>query len=100
MDILPAQASAVPCERVFSSSKETCTLRRSRLSPQLMEALQVLKFSFKQDRLTFTDDLLAAENDYTIAGPVTAKAIQELISTGKIDELGELLSNAEEMMST
>jgi hAT family C-terminal dimerisation region len=96
MDVLPAQASAVPCERVFSSSKETCTLRRSRLSPQLMEALQVLKFSFKQDRLTFTDDLLAVEKDYTIAGPVTAKAIEELISTGKIDELGELLANATE----
>jgi hAT family C-terminal dimerisation region len=96
MDVLPVQASAVPCERVFSSSKETCTLRRSRLSPQLMEALQVLKFSFKQDRLTFTDDLLAVEKDYTIAGPVTAKAIEELISTGKIDELGELLANATE----
>ena len=61
-----------------------------------MEALQVLKFSFKQDRLTFTDDLLTAENDYTIAGPVTARAIQELILTGNIDELDELLSNATE----
>jgi len=61
-----------------------------------MEALQVLKFSFKQDWLTFTDDPLAAEKDYTIAGLVTAKAIQELISTGKIDELGELLTNATE----
>jgi hypothetical protein len=61
-----------------------------------MEALQVLKFSFKQDRLTFTDDPLAAEKDYTIAGPVTAKAIQELISTGKVDKLGELLANATE----
>ena len=93
MDVLPAQASAVPCERIFSSSKETCTLHRSQLSPQLMEALQVLKFSFKQDRLTFTDDLLVAENDYTIAGPVTARAIQELILTGKINELNKLLSN-------
>ena len=26
LNILPVQASAVPCERVFSSSKETCTL--------------------------------------------------------------------------
>jgi len=54
MDILPAQASAVPCEGVFSSSKETCTLRRSQISPQLMEALQVLKFAHKQDHLNFT----------------------------------------------
>src|SRR5260221_12751328 len=29
----PAHATAVPCERVFSSSKETCTLRRSQLGP-------------------------------------------------------------------
>ena len=63
MDVLPAQASAVPCERVFSSSKETCTLRRSRISPQLMEALQVLKFAHKRDRLNFTIGLVAQEED-------------------------------------
>jgi hypothetical protein len=32
MDVLPAQASTVPSERVFSSSKETCTARRASLS--------------------------------------------------------------------
>ncbi|KAF5372361.1 hypothetical protein D9615_009320 [Tricholomella constricta] len=95
MDVLPAQASAVPCERVFSSSKETCTVRRSRLSPQLMEALQILKFSYKQERLSFTDDLLAQEEDYTIAGPVTSSAIAELTRTGRLLELDELLSNAD-----
>lgn len=45
MDILPIQASAVPCERVFSSSKETMSGRRNRINPGLMEALQMLKFS-------------------------------------------------------
>ena len=55
MDIIPIQGSAVPCERVFSSSKETTTARRNRLSPELMEALQMLKFSFKRGRcLDFT----------------------------------------------
>jgi hypothetical protein len=49
MDILPIQASAVPCERVFSSAKETMTLRRSRIGPDLMEALQMLKFSLRND---------------------------------------------------
>lgn len=43
-DVMAIPASAVPCERVFSSSKETCTLRRSRMSPQLMERLQILNF--------------------------------------------------------
>jgi hypothetical protein len=56
MDILPIQASAVPCERVFSSGKETMAPRRNRISPELMEALQMLKFSIRQGRgLDFTE---------------------------------------------
>ena len=47
MDILPIPASAVPCERVFSSAKETTTARHGRISPQLMESLQMLKFSIR-----------------------------------------------------
>lgn len=55
MDIIPIQGSAVPCERVFSSAKETTTARRNRISSELMEALQMLKFSFKKGRgLDFT----------------------------------------------
>jgi hypothetical protein len=54
MDYLPIQASAVPCERVFSSSAETDTKKRNRISPTLMEALQMLKFHLKKDRLNFT----------------------------------------------
>ena len=58
MDILPIQGSAVPCERVFSSSKETMAARRSRIKPELMEALQMLKFSVKKGRgLDFTTGL-------------------------------------------
>lgn len=54
-DILPIQASSVPCERVFSSSKETITTRRNRISGDLMEQLQILKFSIKKGRgLDFT----------------------------------------------
>jgi len=58
MDILPIQGSAVPCERVFSSAKETMAARRSRISSELMRALQMLKFSVKQGRgLDFTNGL-------------------------------------------
>ncbi|KAJ7663671.1 hypothetical protein B0H17DRAFT_304895 [Mycena rosella] len=42
------QGSAVPCERVFSSSAETDTTRRNCIAPELMGALQMLKFFFKQ----------------------------------------------------
>ena len=59
MDIIPIQASSVPCERVFSSGKQTMTPRRSRISALLMEALQILKFAIrkgaKDSSLKFTD---------------------------------------------
>lgn len=58
LDILPVQGSAVPCERIFSSAKETMTLRRSRVGPELMEALQMLKYSYKHGyELNFTAGL-------------------------------------------
>jgi len=52
MDYLPIQATSVPCERVFSSAKETDTNKRNRMSAMLMEALQLLKFSLKKEQLS------------------------------------------------
>ncbi|KAF8157519.1 hypothetical protein BJ912DRAFT_866959, partial [Pholiota molesta] len=43
LDVIPVQASAVPCERAFSSSKETDTNRRSGLGLEFMEVLQMYK---------------------------------------------------------
>src|SRR5229473_1584270 len=54
LDYLPIQASSVPCERVFSSTKETNTLKHNRIHPVLMEALQTLKFLLKKERFNFT----------------------------------------------
>ena len=53
MDVLPIQASSVPCERVFSSAKETMTDRRNRINPDLMQELQILKFAFNHS-MSFT----------------------------------------------
>jgi hypothetical protein len=62
MDILPVQSSSVPCERVFSSGKETITPRRNRITPELMESLQILKYSYNQDeKLNFTKGMREAE---------------------------------------
>jgi hypothetical protein len=65
MDLLnhfgTSQALSVPSERIFSSSKETCTLQCSNLSLATLKALQVLKFIYKQDRLNFMEDLVADE---------------------------------------
>ena len=93
MDVLPAQATAVPCERGFSSSKETCTLRSSQLGPTTMEMLQVLKYLYQPERLDFTTGLLATEEDYTIEGPVTEAAVLELLQAGKEAELHDLYTN-------
>jgi hypothetical protein len=55
MDLLPIQASAISCERVFSSGKVTIAAQYSQIKPQLMEVLQILKFSIWQDQeLDFT----------------------------------------------
>ncbi len=54
LDYLLIQASSVPCEWVFLSTKETDTLKRNRIHPVLMEALQTLKFSLKKERFNFT----------------------------------------------
>ena len=95
LDVLPAQASAVSCERMFSSSKETDTLRRNRLSPQVMEALQILKYYYKQEQLNFTSRLVAREEDYTIEGPLTEAAVDELWETGQYEVLEDLIRNSQ-----
>lgn len=63
MDYLPIQASSVPSERVFSSSGETDTQKRNRISPILMEALQMLKFSLKKERQNIGAKLMTEESE-------------------------------------
>jgi len=65
MDYLLIQALAVPCERVFLSSAETTTKRCNRISPILMEALQMLKF-FKKERLNFTKGWSTSQVDMMV----------------------------------
>jgi hypothetical protein len=47
LDILPIQASSVPCERLFSSSKQVATERRSRLGSDRFEELLVMKSTWR-----------------------------------------------------
>lgn len=58
MDVLFAQASSVPCERLFSSGKETCTVRLDRLQQNLMEAPQASKLLSRTSLLNLTEHLL------------------------------------------
>ena len=57
MDILPAQASSVPCKHLFLFGKETHTPHRNRIQPRLMEALQALKFSSHNNPFNLTEHL-------------------------------------------
>ena len=67
MDFLPVQVTSVPCECVFSSAKETDTAKRNRISPLLMEALQLLKFSLKKECLNFTAGWATSEEAMGVA---------------------------------
>ena len=79
MDILPIQASSVPCERVFSSSKETITARRNSLSPRLIEALQVLKYATKQGRgISFIEGLDEAEELIKLEKKEKGQSVEDL----------------------
>jgi hypothetical protein len=89
LDILPIQASSVPCERVFSSSKETCTLRRLNISPIMLEALQFLKYLFRQ--LDFTSAWIPKESE-CLADDDEIEVARELMDGGKIAELAALIN--------
>ena len=62
MDYLPIQATSVPSEHVFSFAKETDTAKWNRMSPVLMEALQLLKFLLKKKCLNFMEGWVTSES--------------------------------------
>lgn len=62
MDYLLIQASSVLYEMNFSSNKETCTTQHSYLSPNLIEALQLLKSHVRQENLLDFTDRLSIED--------------------------------------
>ena len=50
LDIFPIQGSALPCEQVFSSTKETTIACWNWINTNPTEVLQMLKFLVKQDQ--------------------------------------------------
>lgn len=79
MEIIPIQASSVPCERVFSSGKETLSARRNAISPDLMEALQLLKFATKQGRaLAFMEGLDRDEELATLEKEEEEQSVEDV----------------------
>ncbi len=95
MDYLPIQASAVPCERVFSSSAETDTKRRNRIHPDLMEALQMQKFLLKKARLNFMDSWITAEEEMLEDEPECA-LLSTLLEGNIQDKLDQVMKAIED----
>jgi hypothetical protein len=92
LDLLPVQATSVPSERVFSSSAETDTKKRNRITPALMEALQMLKFALKRERLNFTEDLITSEE--SMGGELPADAddmLAFLLGSGEQDAIDQII---------
>lgn len=53
LDYIPAQASSVAAEFLFSSSSQTADVRRTRIGSQLFEELQITKEQWKRDVVDF-----------------------------------------------
>ena len=67
MDYLLVQATSVPCKCIFSSAKDTDTMKWNWISPVFMEALQMLKHMLKKECLNFmkgwsTEEVAIVEN--------------------------------------
>lgn len=67
----------MPCERVFSASKETARARRNRLGPKIMEATQILKFQARQE-LSFTEGLKEQDEVAELEGVEEAVPVEDL----------------------
>ena len=79
MDLIPIHATSVPCECVFSSSKETASARRNCLGPRIMEATQILKFQAKHViELTFTEGLREKDEETELEGVEKARPVEDL----------------------
>ena len=92
MDYLPIQASSVSCERVFSSSSETDTKKCNHIDGLLMEALQMLKFRLKWDRLSINErfpNMVERDMDYdNLTLVYTSDALPTDILTELMDVIG------------
>ncbi|KAG6912104.1 hypothetical protein DXG01_000608, partial [Tephrocybe rancida] len=68
-------ASSVPCERLFSASKQTADDRRARLGAKTFEQLQIMKFAWR--------------NNITDLAALNSKHIEE-VSLEQFEELLEM----------
>ena len=68
----------MPCEWVFSASKETATDRRNPLKPNTMKAIQLLKFLAKHQTLNFTAGLSKGDKVVKLEDIEEARPVEDL----------------------
>ena len=96
MSYLPIQGTAVPSEHVFSSSSETTTKCWNRLQPEMMEALQMLKFLRKKERLDWMKKFIVMEGE--LIAEVQSDALADLtqaVDKDQLDILTQILGDAD-----
>jgi hypothetical protein len=87
MMVLAIPATSVPSERVFSSSGRTDTPEHNKLSPVMMEALQVLKFNHRSGALDYPHNYLESPDD------LERVLLEEMTEEELRDNIQEALTN-------
>ena len=101
LDILPAQVSSISSERVFLSSKETCTLHQNKITPIFLEVLQILKYIYHQEWLNFSLHLSnTTEAELSWMPSAGIGNVQRALGRGGIDELMTVLGSAVPVITT
>ena len=92
LDVLPVHVFSVLSECVFSSSKETDTLCRNNVSPEMMEKLQILKFTFASERTDFIDKWVHTQEEISVPN-VFPCCMDDLFTTRQLNTLELLLGS-------
>ena len=96
MSYLPIQGMAVPSECVFSSSSETTTKRWNCLQPEMMEALQMLKFLRKKERLDWMKKFIVMEGELIVEVQSNTLAdLTQAVDKDQLDILMQILGDAD-----
>ena len=71
---------------------------RNYLSVELMEVLQFLKYTYRQDRLNLMEGIVSSEQDLLSAEipSMSIEDVRDLLVKGQINDLIELLVNSNE----
>ncbi|RDB18681.1 hypothetical protein Hypma_014779 [Hypsizygus marmoreus] len=92
LNFMAIKASAIPCKRAFSSSAEMDRLHRNRIHPALMEALQMLKFAYRN---VPSPDLLADMMDPSIQENLHEDALDAILQLSAEPGEDEVFENDE-----